>query len=385
MHHPAVAGGSLGKEFKMPPFRRVAAFMFWTTLLTAVLALSACNGGGAASPTPEATGTAPVATSSPEAVPTSSGQSLSTPDIVRLLRPSVVRVQTEGARFDILGRPVPTQGVGTGVIIDDQGHIVTNNHVVRLDSSLATRIVVTLSDGRTFTAEIVGTDPPSDLAVLKIDATDLTPAKLGDVSQLEVGDEVVAIGFALDLPGGPTVTKGVVSAKERVIDESPYSISNAIQTDASINPGNSGGPLVNRSGEVVGITTAIIGQAQNIGFAISIDLAKPLVQEIIDKGFVSRGFLGVNVVNVTPSIAASFNLPVDSGIGVADVEPGSPADKAGLRVNDIIVRIGDVTIANSGDLLQALTKYRAGDTVTVTFYRDGQEQDEQVTMAERPR
>jgi serine protease Do len=385
VHHPTVTGGSRGKEFKMPPFRRVAAFTFWPTLLVAVLVLSACNGEGATSPTPEATGTAPVATSSPEAVPTSSGQSLSTPDIVRLLSPSVVRVQTEGARFDILGRPVPTQGVGTGVIIDDQGHIVTNNHVVRLDSSLATRIVVTLSDGRTFTAEIVGTDPPSDLAVLKIDATDLTPAKLGDVSQLEVGDEVVAIGFALDLPGGPTVTKGVVSAKERVIDESPYSISNAIQTDASINPGNSGGPLVNRSGEVVGITTAIIGQAQNIGFAISIDLAKPLVQEIIDKGFVSRGFLGVNVVNVTPSIAASFNLPVDSGIGVADVEPGSPADKAGLRVNDIIVRIGDVTIANSGDLLQALTKYRAGDTVTVTFYRDGQEQDEQVTMAERPR
>jgi serine protease Do len=304
---------------------------------------------------------------------------------VRLLRPSVVRVQTEGARFDILGRPVPTQGVGTGVIIDEEGHIVTNNHVVRLDSRLASRVVVTLSDDRTFTAEIVGTDAPTDLAVLKIDGTDLTPAKLGDVGQLQVGEDVVAIGYALDLPGGPTVTRGVVSAKGRVIQEASYSISDAIQTDASINPGNSGGPLVNDRGEVVGIDTAIITQAQNIGFAISIDLAKPLVQEIIEKGFVSRGFLGINVVDVTPSVAASFDLPVDKGVGVADVEPGSPADQADLRVGDIIVRLGDVTIASSGDLLQALTKYRAGDKVTVVFYRDSQQQETEVTLATRPR
>jgi serine protease Do len=304
---------------------------------------------------------------------------------VRLLRPAVVRVQTEGARLDILGRPVPTQGVGTGVIIDDEGHIITNNHVVRLNGALASRVVVTLSDDRTVSAEIVGTDPPSDLAVLQIEATGLAPATLGDVSQLQVGEEVVAIGYALDLPGGPTVTEGVVSAKGRVIEESPYSIVDAIQTDASINPGNSGGPLANLRGEIVGINTAIIGQAQNIGFAISIDLAKPLVQEIIDSGMVSRGFLGISVVDVTPSIAASFDLPVDRGIGVAAVEPGSPADRAGLRVNDIIVRIGEVDITNTGGLTQALTKFRAGDAVTVTFYRDSQQQQEEVTLTDRPR
>ena len=368
----------------MVPFRRMPACPLLPSLLLAVLALAACNDGGTPNPTPESTG-APTVTTSPEAVPTRSGEALSTPEIVRRLSPAVVRVQTEGARFDILGRPVPTQGVGTGVIIDSDGHIVTNNHVVRLDNRLAGRVVITLSDERTLTAEIVGTDPPSDLAVLKIEAPDLTPAQLGDVSKLEVGDEVVAIGFALDLPGGPTVTKGVVSAKGRVIEESPYSIANAIQTDASINPGNSGGPLANSNAEVVGITTAIIGQAQNIGFAISMDLAEPLVQEIIENGFVARGFLGVSVVDVTASIAASINLPVDSGVGVANVEPRSPADEAGLRVNDIIVRIGDVDIANSGDLLQALTQYRSGDTVPVAFYRDSERQEEEVTLTERPR
>jgi serine protease Do len=370
--------------------RCVAVFLLWPILLALILALSACKGGGEQSPTPETTGTAPAATASPTsasptAVPTRSGAPLSVPDIVRLLRPSVVRIQTEGASLDILGRPVPTGGVGTGVIIDQEGHIVTNDHVVSLDSGLASRVTVTLSDDRAVSAQIVGTDAPTDLAVLKIDATNLTPAALGDVSDLQVGEEVVAIGYALDLPGGPTVTKGVVSAKGRIIQEAPYSISDAIQTDASINPGNSGGPLVDDYGEVVGIDTAIISTAQNIGFAISIDLAKPLVQEIIQNGFVSRGFLGINVVDVTPSVAASFDLPVDKGIGVADVTSGSPADGAGLRVGDIIVRLGDLTINNSGDLVQALTKYRAGDTVTAVFYRDNQQQETQVTLTQRPR
>ena len=369
----------------MPHDRRLGAFLLWPAFLALVLALSACKGGGGQSPTPESTGTTPAAATSPTAVPTRTGATLSVPAIVQLLRPSVVRVQTEGASLDFLGRPVPTGGVGTGVIIDQEGHIITNYHVVRLDSGLASRVTVTLSDNRTVTAEIVGTDAPTDLAVLKIDAADLTPATLGDVSDLQVGEEVVAIGYALDLPGGPSVTKGVVSAKGRVIQESAYSISDAIQTDASINPGNSGGPLVDDHGEVVGIDTAIISQAQNIGFAISIDLAKPLVQEIIQNGSVSRGFLGVNTVDVTASLAASFNLPVDTGVGIATVTSASPADKAGLRVNDIIVRIGDVTIDNGGDLVQALTKYRAGDKVTVVFYRDTQQQQTEVTLAQRPR
>ena len=373
----------------MPRARCLATFLVWPTLLALVLALSACKSGGGQSSTPAATGTtAPAATTSPTAgtptaVPTRTGAPLTIPQIVQVMRPSVVRVQTEGATLDILGRPVPTQGVGTGVIIDNQGHIITNNHVVTLDSAVATHITVTLSDGRTAAAQVVGTDPPTDLAVLKIDATNLTPATLGDVSDLQVGEQVVAIGYALDLPGGPTVTQGVVSAKGRVIQEDPYSISDAIQTDASINPGNSGGPLVDDFGEVVGIDTAVVAQAQNIGFAISIDLAKPLVQDIIQKGSVSRGFLGVSVVDVTASLAATYNLPVDSGAGIAAVTSGSPADQAGLQVNDIMVQLGDVTINNSGDLLQALTQYQAGDKVTVVFYRDSQKQQVEVTLAQR--
>jgi serine protease Do len=372
----------------MPHARRLATFLVWPTFLALVLTLSACESGGGQSSTPTTTGTTPAATTSPTAatpaaIPTRTGAPLTIPQIVQLIRPSVVRVQTEGASLDILGRPVPTSGVGTGVIIDDQGHIITNDHVVTLDSTVATHITITLSDGRTSAAQVVGTDPPTDLAVLKIDATNLTPAKLGDVSQLQVGEQVVAIGYALDLPGGPTVTEGVVSAKGRVIQEDPYSISDAIQTDASINPGNSGGPLVDDLGEVVGIDTAVVAQAQNIGFAISIDLAKPLVQEIIQKGSVSRGFLGVSVVDVTPSLAATYSLPVEAGAGVAAVTSGSPADQAGLQVNDIIVQVGDVTINNSGDLLQALTQYQAGDKVTVVFYRGNQKQQVDVTLAQR--
>ena len=169
----------------MPHARRLATFLVWPTLLALILALTACSGGGAQS-TPTAAGTTPAATTSPTtgtptAIPTRTGAPLTIPQIVQLMRPSVVRVQTEGATLDILGRPVPTQGVGTGVIIDDQGHIITNNHVVTLDSTVASHITVTLSDGRTSTAQVVGTDPPTDLAVLKIDATNLTSAKLGNL------------------------------------------------------------------------------------------------------------------------------------------------------------------------------------------------------------
>ena len=355
----------------------------------AALLLASCGGGeSTASPTAEAT---PAIVETPGAVATPTprvdGEPLTTAAIVQLLRPSVVRVQTEGAQLDILGRVVPSRGVGTGVVMDEEGHIITNNHVVRLGDPtgpLAQRIVVTLADGSTARARVVGTDPPTDIAVIQIDMPNLTPARLGDVDSLQVGDDVVAIGHALGLAGGPTVTRGVVSAKGRSIQEDPYTISDAIQTDASINPGNSGGPLVNVFGEVVGINTAIIASAQNIGFSISIDFAKPVVEELIAQGRIARGFLGVNIVDITPDIAASFDLPVDHGVGITSVQPNGPADAAGLQANDIIVQIGDVETNNSGDLLQALTEYRGGDTVTVSFYRGDSVQETEVTLTDRP-
>ncbi len=353
------------------------------------LLLAACGGGGEPTASPVAEATPSVESSPAVATPTprADGQPLSTADIVQLLRASVVRVQTEGAQLDIFGRAVPTRGVGTGVIIDKDGHIVTNNHVLRIGDTtgpLAQRIVVTLADGSTAPAQVIGTDPPTDLAVIQIDAPDLQPAILGSTADLRVGDDVVAIGHALGLEGGPTVTRGVVSAKGRSIQEDPYTISDAIQTDASINPGNSGGPLVNQYAEVVGINTAIIASAQNIGFSISIDLAKPVVQELIEKGRIARGFLGVTTVDITSDLAASFNLPVDRGVGITAVQRGGPGDMAGLRGNDIIVRIGDLEIDNNGDLLQALTQHRGGETVTVAFYRGDSLQETEVTLIERP-
>jgi S1-C subfamily serine protease len=356
-------------------------------IFAAVAVVAVACGGDGAGPTQTASPTATViasATASPGAVATPSGERipLTTAEIVRLLRPSVVHILIEGTTFSVFGQPIPTEGVGTGVIIDDEGHIVTNNHVVFINGERpAQKITVTLSDGRQFQASLVGGDRPTDLAVLKIDADNLTPATLGDTAQLQVGDDVVAIGHALDLPGGPTVTRGVVSAKERLIQEDPYMIPGAIQTDAPINPGNSGGPLVNMYGEVVGITTQVIrGTAEGIGFAISIDTAKPTVQELIDKGWVERGYLGINLINITPSIAEEFDLPVDNGVGIGFVQDGSPADRAGLRAGDIIVRAAGEEIKNSGDLLKVFTEHRAGDTVTIEYYRDGDLQEEQVTL-----
>src|SRR5881397_1489495 len=272
------------------------------------------------------------ASTSPRATTSSGGASSATAELVKLLRPSVVHIKSETATLDVFGQLVPSAGVGTGFIIDDKGHIVTNNHVVSTDSGdPAQDITVTLDDGSEHSAKIAGRDPPTDVAVLQIDGGNLKPATLGDSSKLEVGDDVIAIGNALDLPGGPTVTKGVVSALGRLIQESNVSIPNAIQTDAAINPGNSGGPLVDLNGEVVGITTAVIrGNAEGIGLAISMDTAQPIVQELIDKGRVDRGLLGVTIQEITPSLAQQFNLSVDHGVGIRSVQPGSPADKAGL-------------------------------------------------------
>jgi serine protease Do len=272
--------------------------------------------------------------------------------------------------------------VGTGIIIDAEGHIVTNNHVISLDTNQPARgITVTLSDGREFSARLVGADEPTDLAVLQITAESLTPAALGDASKLEVGEEVVAIGHALNLPGGPTVTRGVVSATDRLIQEDPYMIPGAIQTDAAINPGNSGGPLVNSAAEVVGITTQVIrGTAEGLGFAISIDTAKPIIEELIANGRVERGILGIRLINITPEIAQEYDLPVQSGVGIGSLDPSGPAAVAGLRTGDIVVRIAGEDVNNSGDLIRILTEHKGGETVKVEYYRDNQRLEVEVTL-----
>jgi serine protease Do len=364
--------------------------------LVAVIA-AACSGSSSSSTATPQASASPQATAAAGSTPASGGATANPPalqsqggltviQIADKLAPSIVRVQTEGATLDVFGRTTPAGGVGTGVIIDTDGHIVTNNHVVTIgnNNQAADRITVTLSDQRTAPATIVGRDQPTDLAVLKIDLDNLTPASFGDADNLQVGQDVVAIGYALDLKGGPSVTRGVLSAKNRTINEQPYTINDAIQTDAGINPGNSGGPLVDASGKVIGINTAIIQGAQNIGFSISAALVEPTVQELIQSGRIERAFFGVGTVDVTQAIAQNFRLPVTSGVALTQVAQGSPAADAGLRTNDVIVAIDGKPIANNGDLLSVLADHKPGDSVSVDYYRGSDKQTAQVILSSRP-
>ena len=321
-------------------------------------------------------------TAIPASVQSSAFGTSDMPEIIKALTPSVVHIQTEGVRLDQFNQPVPVGGVGTGEIIDDQGHVLTNNHVI----DGAETILVTLSDGRAFEAELIGGDATLDLAVLRIDAEGLVPIPIGKSSALRVGDAVVVIGHALNLPGGPTITGGWVSALNRSIDVSPtITMRNLIQTDAAINPGNSGGVLINVAGEMVGIPTAKLPSGEGIGFAIAIDPAMPQIEELIANGRIDRGFFGVSGVNISEALARNGGLPVTFGVGIASVAPDSPAERAGLRVQDIIVGLAGKMVSNTAELDGILIQYRSSETVAVDFYRGDQKRTVNVTLGERPR
>lgn len=269
----------------------------------------------------------------------------------------------------------PVRGAGSGVIIDKDGTILTNNHVVEG----AKEVTVTLADKRELKASIVGRDPKTDLAVLKIDpAKDVVPARMGDSDQLKVGDWVLAIGNPFGL--NETVTSGIVSAKGRIIGAGPYD--DFIQTDASINPGNSGGPLFNMQGELVGINTAIIPNGQGIGFAIPVNTAKPLIPQLVSKGKVTRSYLGVNIQTITPELAAALKLQTSKGALVADVVAGSPAEKAGIKRGDIIVSFDGKAVKDSHDLPAMVAATPVGNEATVTVLRNGEESRIQVKLAQ---
>ena len=328
-------------------------------------------------------GTPPIAD---EVLQTDADETLTTVDVVKLLRPSVVHIGTQTVEIGMTAETTP-EGVGTGIILDELGHILTNNHVV----DGAESIIVTLSTGESFTAELVGKDESTDTAVIRIEADGLQPAKLGVSSELEVGEDVISIGHAFDLRGGPTVSKGVVSALGRSLEtnrEFQITIVDLIQTDASINPGNSGGPLVNARAEVVGVNTAIIQDSRGIGFAINIDDVKLVAAQLIENGFVTRGFLGIRPANITPAIASRFGFPVTEGIYLQLVHAGTPAEAAGLLIGDIIVQLGDEPIANTGEMSKFLIAHQPGETVDITFYREEEEGWREltieITLGERP-
>jgi len=265
------------------------------------------------------------------------------------------------------------QGAGSGVIISADGYILTNNHVVEG----AKEVVVTLSDKQEYPAQIVGRDPKTDLAVLKIKPKgSLRVATMGDSDQLQVGDWVLAIGNPFGLSN--TVTSGIVSAKGRVIGAGPYD--NFIQTDASINPGNSGGPLYNVKGELVGINTAIIPYGQGIGFAIPINTGKPLIPQLVAKGEVTRGYLGVSIQSLTPELAEALKLKESKGALVADVVKGSPAEKAGIERGDVIVSYDKKPVDEARDLSAMVGETPVGDVVTLMVLRNGIEQEMSVKI-----
>ena len=267
------------------------------------------------------------------------------------------------------------RGVGSGFVMSREGYILTNNHVVED----ADQIKVKLASGKEYDGKVVGRDPKTDLALVKVEgSSDLHPLKLGNSDDLEVGSWVVAIGSPFGLE--QTVTAGIVSAKGRVIGSGPYD--NFIQTDASINPGNSGGPLINMKGEVIGINTAIIASGQGIGFAIPINMAKEIAPQLQEKGHVTRGWLGVSIQEVTPALAKSFDLKEKKGALVAQVVSGSPAEKAGIEQGDVIVEFDGKEVTDSKDLPRLVASTPVGKSVSIKLWRNGKVLDRQVKVGE---
>lgn len=331
----------------------------------------------------------------PQAYPGSFAELIkkASPSVVNIIAVKIIRTSNRGAapfgpedpmrdffeRF--FGQQMPQEyrqnALGTGFIIDKEGFILTNNHVVEQTEELKVR----LSDDKEFKAQIVGRDPKTDLALIKIKTEkSLVPLKLGDSDSLEVGDWVVAIGNPFGL--GNTVTAGIVSAKYRQIGGGPYD--NFIQTDASINPGNSGGPLLNLDGEVIGVNSAIFSQSGGnigIGFAIPINMAKQLLPQL-RQGKVRRSWLGVMIQNITPELKAKLGLSTEEGALVSDVVSGGPAEKAGIKRGDVILRFDGKAIRSSSDLPFVVASTPIGKTVTVEVMRDNQRMNLQVKTEE---
>ena len=308
--------------------------------------------------------------------------------------PSVVNVTSRAVTFDFFYGLVPQEGQGSGFVIDRDGHILTNYHVI----AEARQVEVTLHNRKKYRATVVGTDPPHDLAVIQIKAPDLVPAIMGDSRNLQVGQKVYAIGNPFGLAG--TMTRGIVSSIRPVREPNGAMIDEAIQTDAAINPGNSGGPLMNWHGEVIGINTMIlsnVGQNAGIGFAIPINTAKAVLNDLMTLGRVRRPALGVRTIEITPDLADEIGLPVNYGLLIIQVTPGGSADQAGLRAGteraylgntpimlggDLIVAIDGQKVEDEQDLAQMMDNHRAGDAVKITVYRNKRKLDVNVQLGE---
>ena len=335
----------------------------------------------ATSETQETTPIAPVWELSP-----SEGQASPLPtiaDVVAKVKPSVVAINTEVVTFDFFNQPFTQEGAGSGWIISEDGIIITNNHVVQGAES----ITVTLKDGRTLPVDMntVATDVLTDIAVLKIEAENLPAVTVGDSDKLRVGEWVVAIGNALGL--GISATHGIVSRMEVSLEVSAEeTLYGLVQTNAAINQGNSGGPLVNTAGEVIGITSAKISAAgvEGMGYAISSSEAMPIIQQLINMGYVVRPWLGVGLYPVTDYVVWRYGLAVSEGVLLTEVADNSPASEARLKAGDVIVRFGDAEITSLPELTRAIHSAEIGEEVEITFWRGDTRQTAVVVLAESP-
>ena len=320
-------------------------------------------------------------------------------NVYKKVLPSVVNITSRTVQFDFFYGEVPQEGQGSGFIIDREGHILTNYHVVA-DANRG--IEVTTSDKKKYRAQVVGTDPVNDLAVIQIHGdTALDPATLGDSKRLAVGQKVYAIGNPFGLAG--TMTRGIISSIRPVRGPNGNYIDEAIQTDAAINPGNSGGPLLNSRGEVIGMNTFIFseaGQSAGLGFAIPINAAKAVLNDLITIGTVRRPSLGVVTLPIGPELADQMGLASDYGVLILQVAPGSAADRAGLHGGteraylgnmqimlggDLIIAIDGENIQDQQDMAHVMNRHRAGDTVHVTFYRGKRKMEADVALSEQRR
>jgi serine protease Do len=370
--------------------------LFLTFIIVMLLAVTLVS--GCITITTPKTPASPTAPSTPKPAPTAINPDWTLPattnqtikllpsiaDVVALVKPSVVAINTEVVSYDLFNRQYTQEGAGSGWIIDTNGIVVTNNHVVEG----AKTITVTTDNGDSYTADAssVSTDTLNDLAILKINARNLPALKRGSTSTLRVGDWVIAIGNALGQ--GIRATEGIVSRKGAALPvDQGQTLYDLIETSAAINPGNSGGPLVNLAGEVVGITSAKIASVgvEGMGYAISIDTATPIIQELVNKGYVIRAWLGVSLYTVDQIAIRQLKLAVDKGVLLVQVVADSPADKAGLKEGDVIVSIGGNDVAAVEELTHFLHLSKIGEPLEIKYWRGKSEYTTSVIPAESPR
>jgi len=372
---PPTQVASVGRGSRRPTSARRAAVIgavvgaLVSAVVASGIAVALDDDGGVSADRPVAT---PIV---------SAGGALDIQGILAKVQPSVVTIETSQTTnrglFD---------GAGSGIILSADGLVLTNAHVIGGISE----ITVVLPDGTSHSASLVGASPDDDLAVIQVEGVDgLTAAELGSSDDLRVGDEVIAIGNALNLGGEPTVTRGIVSAKDRDLTAQGEELRELIQTDAAINPGNSGGPLVNAAGQVVGINTAIVADAQNLGFSIAIDHARPIIEQLKEgDGAINpdQAFLGVSsseLVDVPEDVRATFEITEEKGAFVSEVVPGSAADDGGLQAGDVIVAVDGEAIDKATDVRDQILGHEPGDEVQIEVVRKGESRTLEVTLGRR--